>query len=50
MVNSKAGKFRNLLTQEIPKSSNKRNQSVLVCLFTNDKVNKKSWVLKNKSN
>lgn len=40
MVNSKAGRFSNLLTQEIPRSSNKWNQYVLIYLCTNDKVNK----------
>jgi len=39
MVNSKAGRLRNLLTQEIPRSSNKWNRLALVCLSTNDKVN-----------
>ena len=42
VVNSKAGRLRNLLAQEIPRSSNKWNKSVLVCLSTNDKVNKKN--------
>lgn len=49
MVNSKAGRFSNRLTQEIPRSSNKWNQYVLVYLSTDDKVNKTLRLKKNKN-